>query len=287
MLLPEPPGLTSRFAIVMADSIHLAETLSPLQLDATWISRALLLSDEAGWNQVAADWEIFLKHGAVLGFVVDDRLIATAAALPYGNVFGWISMVLVTSEWRRHGLATRLVAACTSILRDAGRAAILDAAPAGVSIYSELGFVPLSMMERWEGVGGGVASAGSSADLALDQSAFGANRRFLLEDFLSRPGSVAFQSAHGFAILRRGSSASHIGPIVAESAEATELAAEAIRAASGPVIMDVLGAESALIPTLTAHGFRPKRNFTRMAVGLTQLPGNPERLLAAAGPEFG
>ena len=112
-------------------------------------------------------------------------------------------MVLVTAEFRRHGLATRLVAACTSLLRDAGRAALLDAAPAATAIYAALGFVPLGAMERWQGPGGGQMTVGSPVDLNLDDYAFGADRRFLLEDLLSRPHSLAFSSTRGFAILRR------------------------------------------------------------------------------------
>jgi GNAT superfamily N-acetyltransferase len=265
-----------------------ADKLCPIALDATWISRALLLSGEAGWNQNAADWAVFFRHGTVLGFSIGDRLLATAAALPYGDHFGWISMVLVTAEWRRQGIATQLVAACTSLLRDAGRAAVLDASPAGTAIYAALGFVPLGTMERWEGRGGdeGVA-APASPDLALDQLAFGADRRFLFQDFLARPGSLAFRSPHGFAILRYGASACQIGPIVAPASEAHALAADAIRVASGRVVLDVLDAGSVLIPALIARGFRLQRPFTRMALGLAALPGDPAQMMAAAGPEFG
>jgi ribosomal protein S18 acetylase RimI-like enzyme len=265
----------------------LTDTLHPIPLDATWIPRALLLSEEAGWNQIAADWAVFFRHGTVLGFSTNDRLVATAAALPYGDGFGWISMVLVTAEWRRRGLARRLVAACTSFLRDAGRAAFLDAAPAASSIYGSLGFMPLGIMERWEGHGGEGIAAATPANLVLDQFAFGADRRFLLEDFLSRPSTLAFGFPHSFAIMRQGSSASQIGPIIAEPAEAQALVTEAIRAASGRVVVDILDAGSVLIPALTAHGFRRQRCFTRMAIGLAKLPGNPAHLLAAAGPEFG
>jgi GNAT superfamily N-acetyltransferase len=265
----------------------ITDTLRPCPLSADCVEQALLLSRESGWNQNAADWSVFFKHGTVLGITIGDRLVATAAALPYDNDFGWISMVLVTAEWRRQGLANRLVAACTSILRDRGTAALLDATPGGAGIYESLGFVPLCKMERWEGDGGGGATASASANLALDQFAFGADRRFLLEDFLSRPGSLAFQSAHGFAILRQGSTASHLGPIVGEPEEAPALAAQAIRAATGPILVDVLDAGRGIIPNLIAHGFRRQRSFTRMALGLTALPGNPAQLLAAAGPEFG
>jgi hypothetical protein len=51
--------------------------------------------------------------------------------------------------------------------------------------------------------------------------------------------------------------------------------------------VDVLDAGSGIIPQLTAFGFRQRRCFTRMALGITALPGNPAWLLAAAGPEFG
>ena len=263
------------------------DTLDPTVLDAHWLSRALLLSAEAGWNQTADDWNVFFEHGKVLGISHGDRLVATAAVLPYGGEFGWLSMVLVTAEWRRRGLATRLVTACVSLLREDGKAALLDAAPDATEIYAKLGFVPLCKMARWEGNGGGVATASESCDMKRDQAAFGADRKFLLEGFLARPGSLAFRSAHGFALLRRGAVASHVGPIVADPAEASNLVTAAIRAASGRVFVDVLDAGSFLIPTLTSVGFRRQRQFTRMALGLSHLPGDPAQLLAAAGPEFG
>jgi GNAT superfamily N-acetyltransferase len=263
------------------------DTLDPTVLDAHWISRALLLSAEAGWNQTAEDWKVFFEHGKVLGIAHGDRLVATAAVLPYGGEFGWLSMVLVTAEWRRRGLATRVVTACVSLLRAEGKAALLDAAPDATEIYEKLGFVPLCRMERWEGNGSAIAADSDSIDLERDQEAFGVDRKFLLEGFLVRAGSLAFRSAHGFALLRRGAVASHIGPIVADPAEASNLVTAAIRAASGRVYVDVLDAGRGLIPTLISLGFRPQRQFTRMALGISQLPGNPARLLAAAGPEFG
>jgi hypothetical protein len=40
---------------------------------------------EAGWNQVGADWRIFLERGTVYAVRADGRVIATAATLPYGG----------------------------------------------------------------------------------------------------------------------------------------------------------------------------------------------------------
>jgi GNAT superfamily N-acetyltransferase len=263
------------------------DKLSPIALDASWISRALQLSKEAGWNQTADDWAVFFTHGTVLGTAYGDRLVATSAILPYGGKFGWLSMVLVTAEWRRRGLATRLVAACVSALRDNGKAALLDAAPDATEIYAKLGFVPLCRMERWEGRGSGIATTSDSVDLTPDQSAFGADRKFLLDDFLARADTIGFRAPHGFALLRRGAIASHVGPVIADPAEASRLLIAATRAASARVYMDVLDAGNGLIPTLNSLGYRPQRRFTRMALGLSRLPGDPSRLLAAAGPEFG
>lgn len=154
-------------------------------LDSAWVPQALLLSQEAGWNQVADDWKIFFTYGWVLGFVAGGRLIATSAALPYGPAIGWVSMVLVTAEWRRRGLGTRLIADCTAALRDSGRAALLDAVPAAASIYAGLGFAPLCPMERWEGLGSELEATSAVANFSLDGPAFGADRHFLLENFLS------------------------------------------------------------------------------------------------------
>lgn len=263
------------------------DKLSAIPLDASWISRALLLSREAGWNQTADDWALFFTHGTVLGIADGDRLLATSAVLPYGGQFGWLSMVLVTAEWRRRGFATRVVAACVSWLRENGKAALLDAAPDATGIYAKLGFIPLCRMERWEGQGSGIVATSDSVDLARDQSAFGADRKFLLDDFLARADTFAFRAPHGFALLRRGAVASHLGPVVANPAEGGALVIAATRSASGRVYVDVLDDCNSLIPTLTRLGYRPQRQFTRMALGLSSLPGDPSRLLAAAGPEFG
>ena len=80
-------------------------SLTPSELDD-----AGALVAEARWNQLAADWRIFLAHGRVyVAHTGAGRIVATTATLPYGDRFAWISMVLVKGEYRRHGLATRLM----------------------------------------------------------------------------------------------------------------------------------------------------------------------------------
>ena len=108
----------------------------------------LLLSTEAGWNQSEADWRFFLSQGVVFGMRVGARLVATAALLPYSAGNAWISMVLVTADFRRRGIATKLVDACLNAAARRGLTAWLDATPDGATVYEPLGFTPTLQLRR-------------------------------------------------------------------------------------------------------------------------------------------
>ena len=107
------------------------EALAEAPLAEADLAGACALVAEAGWNQNAADWRVFLELGSTIGLKNKDLLVATAATLPYPSGFGWISMVLVTGAFRRQGIATRLLEKCISRLLDAGMVPVLDATPAG------------------------------------------------------------------------------------------------------------------------------------------------------------
>src|SRR3954471_20248053 len=104
------------------------DQLAVLRLGAEAAREGLLLSEEAHWNQNEADWRFFLTKGIVFGIRDGDgRLIATAAVLRYTSNNAWISMVLVTQNWRRRGLATRLLDACLKAAAKHGLTTWLDA----------------------------------------------------------------------------------------------------------------------------------------------------------------
>jgi ribosomal protein S18 acetylase RimI-like enzyme len=274
------------------------EALVQAPLTQRDVPGALALSAKVGWNQTADDWRLFIAHGRTIGlFDADEGLVATAAALPYHNGFGYISMVIVEPAWRRRGLARRLMGECIETLRGIGRAALLDATPAGALVYRGLGFVELATTERWEGEGG-VAQAGRAADrlmpddlhklIEADALAFGSQRRFLLEDFLARPGTVAWTSGGGYVVMREGYRATQIGPLIAPSVEAVSvLLATAIAEASGRVFLDLFTSWPDLATLLESSGFKRQRPFIRMALDRATLPGDLRRLAIAAGPEFG
>ena len=141
------------------------EALVQAALTQADVPGALALSNKVGWNQTADDWRLFIAHGRTIGlFDGDDGLVATGAALPYDNGFGYISMVIVDPAWRRRGLARRLMGECIDVLRGQSRAALLDATPAGALVYRGLGFVELATIERWEGEGSRVTPIGNAAD---------------------------------------------------------------------------------------------------------------------------
>jgi ribosomal protein S18 acetylase RimI-like enzyme len=273
------------------------EALVQAPLTQRDVPGALALSNKVGWNQTAEDWRLFIAHGRTIGlFDADEGLVATAASLPYHNGFGYISMVIVEPAWRRRGLARRLMGECIGTLRGMGRAALLDATPAGALVYRGLGFVELATMERWEGEGGG--AAGGAADrlmpgdlhklIEADALAFGSQRRFLLEDFLARPGTVSWTYGGGYLLMREGHRATQIGPLVAPSVEAARiLLATAIANARGRVFLDLFTAWPDLAALLESRGFKRQRPYMRMALDRPTLPGDLRRLAIAAGPEFG
>ena len=274
------------------------EALVQSALTQADVPGALALSNKVGWNQTAADWRLFIAHGRTIGlFHAGEGLVATAAALPYEG-FGYISMVIVDPAWRRRGLARRLMGECIDTLRGQSRAALLDATPAGALVYRGLGFVELATMERWEGEGGEAPQADGVAErlgpgdfdklIAADAAAFGSQRRFLLEDFLARPGSAAWTCDGGYLVMREGHRARQIGPLVASSVKAARvLLATAIVNARGRVFLDLFTSWSDLAALLEACGFTRQRPFIRMALDRATLPGDLARLAIAAGPEFG
>ena len=262
------------------------------------IAGGLALSDAAGWNQSADDWSFFIAAGAVFG-VRDEAgtLVATAAALPYDDTAGWISMVLVDPAHRHRGIASQLVDACVRSLREAGRSAVLDATPAGAAVYAKIGFVAGFAFERWEGEGAATLAAtgsesGAAAEptqaetlIALDRSAGGVDRALLLRSFLSRPATRAWLAPRGdgFALRRAGRRAVQVGPIVApDDAAALELLALALAGIDGRAFIDVPVHRTSIADDLTRRGFVRQRPFVRMALGDARAAAARDRVFALA-----
>lgn len=271
------------------------------------LDSAVSLSQEAGWNQVAADWKLFLEFGAVICLQRGDRVIATAATLPYGGAFAWISMVLVTAAERRQGLARWLLQRCVEELCARHLVPVLDATPAGRVVYLRLGFrdhwtlhrvTSLSpRMPPQKPISSAILRPITPADwpriIAYDAKVFGAERGFLLRSLASRQPNVALiaeehRGLTGYLLSRDGRVMNQLGPVVAENESiAADLLDQAIRMLSPPFAVDVPDHQTRLTDWLKRIGFAAERSLTRMAYQTNAAFDDGSRTFAIAGPELG
>jgi len=270
------------------------EPIDIVELGIADAPAGLVLSTEAGWNQNEADWRFFLSHGIVFGVRDGDRLVASAALLPYSAGNAWISMVLVTPSFRRRGIATKLVDACLDAAKRRGLTTWLDATPAGATVYGPLGFKPTLQLRRLrlaKPQGAKAAqprSAGSLDALATrDSKAMGFDRSTLLSAFAARVGSRIVSDDRAIALVRNGRTARQIGPLLADRADqALGLVETIVGSESGPWLIDAVHAQSEFLDGLVRAGWNIERPFQRMRFGAATV--SPAQLpFAVAGPEFG
>jgi GNAT superfamily N-acetyltransferase len=270
------------------------EPVEIVELGAGDAPAGLVLSTEAGWNQNEADWRFFLSKGVVFGVRDGARLVATAALLPYSAGNAWISMVLVASDFRRRGIATKLVDACLDVATRRGLTAWLDATPAGAAVYGPLGFTPTLQLRRLRlekpqgnGASPSLSTGNPNALAVRDGSAMGFDRSSLLSEFAARTGSRIVCDAEAIALVRSGRTARQVGPLLADRADqALALADAIVRSETGPWLIDAVFSQEEFLDGLVRSGWNIERPFQRMRFGRPTAP--PAQLpFAVAGPEFG
>ena len=160
-------------------------------------------------------------------------------------------MVLVTANWRRRGLATRLVDACLDAATKQGLTTWLDATPAGAAVYGPLGFTPTLQLRRLRletrcrrkpdapAPIAGAARANSSRAIV---SAMGFDRSALLAELGGRPGSRLVSNGDAVALVRDGRKARHIGPLFADRAGrgAGDGRRRSFESETGPLLIDAV-----------------------------------------------
>jgi GNAT superfamily N-acetyltransferase len=283
--------------------LALKPTLSASELDDV-----CALVGEANWNQLAADWEIFIDRGRVYALHTPaGRIVATTATLPYDR-FAWISMVLVTGAFRRRGLATLLMRRAMQDLAAADQVPVLDATPDGRAVYRTLGFEDSwgfhrLLRSRCPSKQTSTAPAGISirpiadqdwpALCAHDAAAFGAERGRVLNGLRGRLPSAELIAERGgriagFLLGRDGRLATHLGPLIAEDDTiAQALLARALPMLDTAVFIDLADAKAQLRNWLEGCGFAAVRPFTRMIYRSSQRYDDAQHTYAVIGPEFG
>jgi len=271
----------------------------------------MTLKDQAGWNQTEEDWRsllAFRPDGCFLA-LHEGAPAGTVTTIDHSGVFGWVGMLLVWHDLRGLGIGRALLRRALESLAQLP-AVKLDATPLGEGLYRSEGFEAEVVLERR--VRAGSPSRGSGerggglprprpmvpADIPraadLDAPGFGARREAVLDAWSrSVPGaSLVIEVAggiRGFVIARRGSRATHVGPLVADGAEAAMALLGAVldRMGSEDLILDTMSRDPAWMQFLDAEGLRGERILTRMRLGLPSTPPRPSLLWASAGPEVG
>jgi GNAT superfamily N-acetyltransferase len=270
------------------------EPIAIVELGVDDAQAGLLLSTEAHWNQNEADWRFFLSRGSVFGARDNGHLVATAALLPYASGNAWISMVLVTANWRRRGIATRLVDSCLNAAAKRGLTTWLDATPDGAAVYAPLGFTPTLQLRRLRlekpketRATTPPSTSGLDELIARDRRAMEFDRSALLTEFAGRPETRILSAGDAMAVVRGGRTARHIGPLFADAPHRALAMVDAIvRSESGPWLLDAVHSQSEFLKGLDRSGWTTERPFQRMRFGraTTEAADLP---YAVAGPEFG
>ena len=271
------------------------------------IEAGMSLVQQAGWNQTAHDWQLFLEANPAGCFVAvhQGEVIGTITTIRYGSHIAWISMLLVDTRFRRMGVGQLLMQKAMGSLED-GFTLKLDATELGKDLYQRLGFRDEYTLQRLTHscmpalspveVAGLTPLTDQSLEpvMELDRQVFGADRSPVLRNLWSRAPELGWclerqGRIHGYYLGRHGSRFSQVGPIVAETgADAFCLVRQSLSPLAGrAVVMDVPDEQAELLEWLRSLGFVKQRGFIRMVYGADASTGILAQQFAMVGPEFG
>jgi GNAT superfamily N-acetyltransferase len=261
----------------------------------------------AGWSQSSEMLTLFLDIAPSGCFVMarGDRVVATITICNYGNLLAWIGMMLVDPEFRRMGIATRLMNHAMDAL-PACETFKLDATANGRLVYEKLGFADKYGVERLRvdalSPPTGVVANGISlleqedfdAVNDMDRTVFGVDRTAVLALFGNHFPYLAFKLVRdgriaGYCMGREGSDCIQLGPLVADTiGDARELVTAVLQTLQGrSVIADIMDSHREFRQVLVELGFQKFRSYVRMVRGQDRFPGDLARQFIIAGPEFG
>jgi GNAT superfamily N-acetyltransferase len=262
------------------------------------------LKEQAGWNQLEADWR------RLLDLQPDGCFLAESGGVPVGTVatcrFGpvaWIALMLVDEAYRRQGIGRALMTRALEELDSRGvRSVRLDATPRGRPMYESLGFVEEATFNRFQGIlppAGGTpgmpevrAAEGLDGVIALDREVTGTDRGRLLRRLADEHrGSLRVvetrDGIEGFLMARPGSKARQIGPCIAGERAGPLLLADARSRFEGQaVLLDIPASNAPAASLVESWGLRAERQLFRMGRG-PRVEEDQSRIWAGAGPEKG
>jgi len=265
--------------------------LRPLNVDD--IPAAFQLSAEAGWNQTEEDWHTLLDLApkTCFGIEIQGQLASTTTLICYGLRLGWIGMVLTRSDFRRRGLARKLLQHTLNVADKMGVETLkLDATDQGQPLYLRCGFRGEHQIERWSLSGGETAQLPSVPPAPFvwaesDLKYFGADRRPLLGRLAQRNSPLRHNGAYLFA--RPGRVCAYIGPCVSDNpGHARTLISDCLENAGGSWFWDLFPGNRNAVAIARELRFMPQRHLLRMSRG-KKLEQHIDATYAIAGFELG
>lgn len=275
------------------------------RLQAEDIVQADIIRHLAGWNQTEADWHRLLALAPDGCFVAEAAggPVGTVTTTSYGGALAWIGMMLVHQERRRRGIGAALLQHAIRHLQEAGVNCIgLDATPAGQPLYTGVGFTPVWALSRWQGslpyhhlptpdprIVPEIPDRLWPAVVELDRRSVGVARPALLHALVEQSVRVAVavdgaSGVAGFGMLRRGSRAWMLGPVVALDRQNAAQLMAALCADLPPesLFCDIPEPNQTGVQLAEALGLIRQRGLVRMAYGGAYPSHEPQLLYAVA-----
>jgi predicted N-acetyltransferase YhbS len=263
----------------------------------------------AGWNQTEQDWHglLDLEPKGCFVAVQNQDIIGSVTTTSYGDTMAWIGMMLVHPDHRRQGIGRCLMRRATEHLESRKTGSIrLDATPAGMPLYLQLGFLSEWTLTRWRRPETKQARprTGSLAETRslkpsdwpvveeLDAAAFGLCRATLLRSLARNSRNILVWPGRGLSagwgMLRPGSNSEYLGPIACASPEGARGLVEDLTAeVHSSVIWDIPDENEAAKEIALSLGFEPVRQLTRMCLRHKTQTRPNRSLVAIADPAVG
>lgn len=261
-----------------------------------------------GWNQTLTDWKRLIEHqpDGCFAAIQQEQLVGTVSTTVHDGQLAWIGMMLVDHRQRRQGIGTTLMQTALDYLHGQSVPCVkLDATPQGRPVYLKLGFREESQIQRWAREATSPSAAANALDTTLwlcgdeavaawsevqacDVTAFGVDRsKWCLA--LARDSRVVLErSPDGLAVgmVRDGSRAHYIGPIIGNSPHAARRVIQHLSILSGPAFWDIPTDNKVARQEAESLGFTPVRDLYRMWLG-QPVAERIDYQYALTGPETG
>jgi GNAT superfamily N-acetyltransferase len=241
------------------------------------ISENVALSNDVGWPDTEAEWQVIYDAARVFGVRREGELIGQGGLGSFEGA-GSIAKMVVAPSAQRHGIGARIL---DRLLQEAEQRRLgavgLVATPFGKPLYESRGFVATGDVVISVGTPRIDSPNEGELEIAVvqdDEQMLHIERRFMtgsraavLRGRLRHACATAYCSG-GFALATWHEKGARVGPIIAEDEHTARALARAIfRSVPGPMRLDVPGERAEFRSWLTELGLLEKGVHTEMARG--------------------